>query len=78
MNTKRLTGKVPLQTNIEKYSMSASNTKKVLDDLLKAYLPARRKGTSQDYKTSQPIKAKLGFIPGPSYSQDAQAVGGLE
>ena len=47
-NTRRLTGMITLQTNIEKYLMGASNTKKVLDDLLKAYLPASRKGTSQD------------------------------
>ena len=51
-NTRRLTGMIKLQTNIEKYLMGASNTNKVLDDLLKAYLPASRKCTSQDYKTS--------------------------
>ena len=39
--------------------MSTSNTKKVLDDLLKAYLPASRKGTSQNYKTGQPIKGTI-------------------
>ena len=61
-NTRRLTGKITLQSNIEKYLMGASNTKKVLYDLLKAYLPASRKGTSQDYKTRQSVK--VGTIVG--------------
>ena len=61
-NTRRLTGMITLQTNIEKYLMGASNTKRVLDDLLKAYLPASRKGTSQDYTTGQPVK--VGAIAG--------------
>ena len=49
--------------NIENHLMGSSNTKRVLDDLLKAYLPASRKGTSQGYTTDQQIKvgAIVGF-----------------